>query len=251
MDRGPAREPDGDESRARGRGEIEIACRSDGTILGLRGHTYTDMGAYMRTNGAVGSRNVAQFMSGPYRIPNIDVDVTLFMTNKTPVGTYRGPGRFETDFFRERLFDMVAKDLGIDRVEFRRRNLVAEPEMPYAVATITPFESKDQFDSGDYQITLDRCLAEIGWTEKAKLQGTLIDGRYHGLALGCFIEGGAAGPKESARLVAQRGRLVSRSTWARRRSGRASRRCSRRSRPTRSRCRWIASARCFTARPPM
>ena len=181
--------------------EIEIACRRDGTILGLRGHTYTDMGAYMRTNGAVGSRNVAQFMSGPYRIPNIDVDVTLFMTNKTPVGTYRGPGRFETDFFRERLFDMVAKDLGIDRVDFRRRNLVAESEMPYAIATINPFESKDQFDSGDYQITLDRCLAEFGWDEKAKLQGRLIDGRYHGIALGCFIEGGAAGPKESARLA--------------------------------------------------
>jgi carbon-monoxide dehydrogenase large subunit len=181
--------------------EIEIACRQDGTILGLRGHTYTDMGAYMRTNGAVGSRNVAQFMSGPYRIPNIDVDVTLFMTNKTPVGTYRGPGRFETDFFRERLFDMVAKDLGLDRVDFRRRNLVAESEMPYAIATINPFESKDQFDSGDYQITLDRCLAEFGWDEKAKLQGRLIDGRYHGIALGCFIEGGAAGPKESARLA--------------------------------------------------
>jgi carbon-monoxide dehydrogenase large subunit len=181
--------------------EIEIACRRDGTILGLRGHTYTDMGAYMRTNGAVGSRNVAQFMSGPYRIPNIDVDVTLFMTNKTPVGTYRGPGRFETDFFRERLFDMVAKDLGIDRVDFRRRNLVAESEMPYAIATINPFESKDQFDSGDYQITLDRCLAEFGWDEKSKLQGRLIDGRYHGIALGCFIEGGAAGPKESARLA--------------------------------------------------
>jgi carbon-monoxide dehydrogenase large subunit len=181
--------------------DIEIACAKDGTILGLRGQTYTDMGAYMRTNGAVGSRNVAQFMSGPYRIQNIAVDVTLFMTNKTPVGTYRGPGRFETDFFRERLFDMVAKDLGIDRVDFRRRNLVAEREMPYAVATITPFESKDQFDSGDYQITLDRCLAEIGWTEKAKLQGRLIDGRYHGLALGCFIEGGAAGPKESAKVA--------------------------------------------------
>ena len=73
--------------------------------------------------------------------------------------------------------------------------------MPYAIATITPFESKDQFDSGDYQITLDRCLAEIGWDEKPKLQGRLIDGRYHGIALGCFIEGGAAGPKETARLA--------------------------------------------------
>src|SRR5256714_14866070 len=116
----------------------------------------------MRTNGAVGARNVAQFMSGPYRIPHIDVDFALQLTNKTPVGTYRGPGRFETDFFRQRLLDMVAQDLKIDRVEFRRRNLVASGEMPYPFATITPFESKYELDSGDYQMTLERCLAEIG-----------------------------------------------------------------------------------------
>ena len=181
--------------------DVEIACKRDGTILALRGHAYVDVGAYMRTNGAVGARNVAQFMSGPYRIPHIDIDVALQLTNKTPVGTYRGPGRFETDFFRERLLDMVAQDLGLDRVEFRRRNLVSQREMPYQIATITPFESKDEFDSGDYQTTLDRCLDEIKWTEKSKLAGKLIDGRYHGLALGCFIEGGAAGPKESARIV--------------------------------------------------
>ena len=181
--------------------DVEIACARDGTILGLRGHAYVDVGAYMRTNGAVGARNVAQFMSGPYRIPNIDIDVALQLTNKTPVGTYRGPGRFETDFFRERLFDIVAQDLGVDRVELRRRNLVSLQEMPYQIATITPFESKDEFDSGDYHATLDRCLAEIDWAGKSKLAGRLIDGRYHGLAIGCFIEGGAAGPKESARMV--------------------------------------------------
>jgi aerobic carbon-monoxide dehydrogenase large subunit len=181
--------------------DVEIACARDGTILGLRGHAFVDMGAYMRTNGAVGARNIAQFMSGPYRVANIDLDVSLLLTNKTPVGTYRGPGRFETDFFRERLLDMAARDLGIDQIEFRRRNLVREADMPYKVATIAPFESKDELDSGDYQVTLDRCLAEIGWTEKEKLKGKLIDGRYHGLAVCCFIEGGAAGPKESARLV--------------------------------------------------
>jgi carbon-monoxide dehydrogenase large subunit len=181
--------------------EVEIACRRDGTILGLRGHAYSDVGAYMRTNGAISARNVAQFMSGPYRIPNIDIDVALQLTNKTPVGTYRGPGRFETDFFRERLIDMAAGDLGIDRVELRRRNLVSQAEMPYTIATITPYESKDAFDSGDYQVTLARCLDEIGWAAKSELQGRLIEGRYHGLGVGCFIEGGAAGPKESARLV--------------------------------------------------
>jgi carbon-monoxide dehydrogenase large subunit len=180
--------------------DVEIACTRDGTILALRGHAHVDMGAYMRTNGAVGARNIAQFMSGPYRIANVKLQSSLWMTNKTPVGTYRGPGRFETDFFRERLLDMVAKDLRLDRVEFRRRNLIAASEMPYRMPTITPFESKDEIDSGDYRISLDRCLEEFSWAEKVKLQGRLIDGRYHGLAIGCFIEGGAAGPKETARL---------------------------------------------------
>jgi carbon-monoxide dehydrogenase large subunit len=181
--------------------DVEIACARDGTILGLRGHAYVDVGAYMRTNGAVGARNVAQFMSGPYRIANVDIDVALQLTNKTPVGTYRGPGRFETDFFRERLLDLVAQDLGLDRVDFRRRNLVSRQEMPYSLATITPFESKDELDSGDHHATLDRCLQEFGWAEKSKLAGQLIGGRFHGVAIGCFIEGGAAGPKESARMV--------------------------------------------------
>ena len=93
------------------------------------------------------------------------------MTNKTPVGTYRGPGRFETDFFRERLFDIVAQDLGIDRVEFRRKNLVAHAEMPYRLAGIAPYPHEDELDSGDYQETLDRCLKEIGWAEKIEAAG--------------------------------------------------------------------------------
>ncbi len=180
--------------------DVEIACTRDGTILALRGHADVDMGAYMRTNGAVAARNIAQFMAGPYRIGNIKLKSSLWMTNKTPVGTYRGPGRFETDFFRERLLDMVAKDLRLDRVELRRRNLIPASDMPYRIATITPFESSDEIDSGDYRLALDRCLEEFGWADKAKLQGKLIGGRYHGLAVGCFIEGGAAGPKETARL---------------------------------------------------
>ncbi len=189
--------------------EIEIACRSDGTIVGLRGHAHTDMGAYIRGNGVIGPRNVAQFLSGPYRIENVEADVTLVMTNKSPVGTYRGPGRFEADFFRERLLDMVAGDLGIDRVELRRRNLVRDDEMPYRLASITPCDADDELDSGDHGAMLERCLAEFGWTAKSELQGRLIGGRYHGIALGCFVEGGAAGPSETARLALDGDGLVS------------------------------------------
>jgi carbon-monoxide dehydrogenase large subunit len=181
--------------------DLEIACARDGTILALRGHAFTDIGAYVRTNGATASRNVSQIMSGPYCIPHVRMDVTMVVTNKTPSGTYRGPGRFEADFCRERLFDMVAADLGIDRVEFRRRNLIAESEMPYPLATVQVLDIKAECDSGDYQITLDRCLTEFKWAERAKLQGKLVDGRYHGIAVGCYLEGGGTGPRENARLA--------------------------------------------------
>jgi carbon-monoxide dehydrogenase large subunit len=181
--------------------ELEIACDNDGTIRALRGHAFTDQGAYIRTNGPTGARNIAQVLSGPYRIPHIRIDVSLMMTNKTPAGTYRGPGRYEADFFRERLFDIAAADLGLDRVEFRRRNLVAAAEMPYRLATVEPLAIESETDSGDYANTLARCLKEIDWSAKAGMQGKLIDGRYRGTAIGCYLEGGASGPKETARLL--------------------------------------------------
>ncbi|MCZ6446718.1 MAG: xanthine dehydrogenase family protein molybdopterin-binding subunit [Alphaproteobacteria bacterium] len=181
--------------------EIEIAATADGRILGLRGRSWTDNGAYIRTNGSVAPRNVAQFMSGPYDIENIALSTIQLTTNKTPAGTYRGPGRFEGDFVRERLIDLMAKDLGVDRVEIRRRNLVRETQMPYPLATITPYESATELDGGDYRELLDRCLEDFGWAEKVKLDGQLVDGRYHGIAIGCFIEGGGAGPSENARMA--------------------------------------------------
>ena len=74
---------------------------------------------------------------------------------------------------------MALDDLGIDRIELRRRNLVPKDEMPYRLATITPCDADDELDSGDHSETLDRCLAEFDWDEKSDLQGRLIDGRRH------------------------------------------------------------------------
>jgi aerobic carbon-monoxide dehydrogenase large subunit len=179
---------------------LEVACERDGTILAIRGEVHTDMGAYMRTNGAVGARNVSQFMAGPYRVPHVKIDSALWMTNKTPVGTYRGPGRFEANFFLERMIDMIAEDLGIDRIDMRRKNLITAKEQPYPIATVQPTNAVDEYDSGEYSETLERALQEIDWTRVSKLQGKLIDGKYHGVGVVCFIEGGAAGPKETARL---------------------------------------------------
>lgn len=184
--------------------ELSIACRRDGTMLGLRGTVFSDMGAYIRTNGGVVPAKAAQFLPGPYRIPNVSVSVEAFMTSKTPVGTYRGPGRFEANLFRERLIDMAAADLGLDVVEMRRLNLITEAELPYPISGLVPYEGPTSYDTGDYLQTFERALAEIGWASKHHLQGKLIDGVRHGLGLGCFVESGGAGPKENAALTLER-----------------------------------------------
>lgn len=187
--------------------KLEIACQRDGTIIGLRGALMADMGAYIRTTGGVIPSRAAQFLPGPYRIPNIEIQVEAALTNKTPSGSFRGPGRFEANFFRERLMDIAARDLGIDPIAFRRRNLITAAEMPYNYGRLVPYDTPTIYDSGDYHLTFDRCLAEIGWNDKAHLQGQLIDGRYHGLGIGCFVESGGSG-KENARISLTGDRMV-------------------------------------------
>ena len=183
-------------------GELEIACDKDGRIRGIRGTLHVDIGAYPRSNGLTAPRNVAQFLTGPYHVENIRIEAVVHLTNKMGTGTYRAPGRFEGNFFCERLIEMAAHGLGIDTIEMRRRNLIAHAQMPYSLANVDPADlyAHSECDSGDYHEALQRCLEEFDWVEKRRLQGQLIDGRYHGLAVGCFIEGGAAGPRENARI---------------------------------------------------
>ena len=180
--------------------EIELCCEKNGKIVSLKGNIHVDAGAYARTSVTTVPRNSAQFSSGPYDIPNIDVTSTVYLTNKCPIGSYRAPGRFECDFFRERIFDMVANDLGIDRIDFRRMNLVKSNQMPYPLARIDNPDRYEELDCGNYETTFDRCLKEFNWNQKVSLQGKRIDGKYHGIAVACFIEGGGAGTKETAKI---------------------------------------------------
>src|SRR6202051_1460348 len=139
---------------------------------------------------------------GIYRVPNMRITSTALLTNKTPAGTYRAPGRYEASFFCERLIELAAGDLAIDSAERRRRNLISAAEMPYKLPRLEPGgpTADTECDSGNYGEAFHRCLAAFDWAEKRQLQGQLIDGRYHGVAVACFIEGAGAGPKETARL---------------------------------------------------
>jgi carbon-monoxide dehydrogenase large subunit len=180
--------------------ELAIACDRDGTILGLRADVMVDIGAYARGTGGTVPTRCAQFLPGPYRIGNFACNVNAYVSNKTPAGTYRGPGRVEANFFRERLIDMAAADLEIDPAEFRRRNLVTAAEMPYGIGRLVSYEAPAQYDSGDYHALFERALSEIGWRDKQSMQGRDIDGWHHGVGLACFVESGAGGTKENARI---------------------------------------------------
>jgi carbon-monoxide dehydrogenase large subunit len=181
--------------------ELAIAARADGTILGLRARILADMGAYARTNGGVVPAKAAQFLPGPYRIANVTCDVHAVLTNKTPTGTYRGPGRFEANFFRERLLDLMAADLGLDPVQVRMKNLLRPAELPYALGALVPYEAPSEYDGGDYLSAFARALDASDYASLAKLNGQLVDGKLHGVGIGCFVESSGAGPSETARAV--------------------------------------------------
>ena len=180
--------------------DLEIACDRDGTIVGLRGEVAIDIGAYARGTGGTAPTRCAQFLPGPYRIPNFACKVSAYLSNKTPAGTYRGPGRFEAHFFRERLIDMAAADLGIDPADIRRRNFVTSGEMPFNTGQLVTYEGPAQLNSGDYPAVFEQALTDIGWAEKRAMQGRAIDGWYHGIGFASFAESSAGGVQERARI---------------------------------------------------
>ena len=180
--------------------DLEIACDRNGIILALRGEIFIDIGAYARGTGGTSPTRCAQFLPGPYRIPNFACKVNAYMSNKTPSGTYRGPGRVEANFFRERLIDMAASDLTIDPAEIRRRNFVTVQEMPFNIGKLVTYEPQAEFDSGNFAEVFEQALNEIGWSDKQSIQGREIDGWRHGIGFASFVESSAGGLKEHARI---------------------------------------------------
>ena len=182
---------------------LEIAAERDGTILALRGEVVADLGAYARTNGGIVPVRTVQFLPGPYRIPNFACESSIVVTNRTPTGTYRGPGRFEANFFRERMIDLMATDLGLDPAEVRLGNLLGPDELPFDIGELVPGDTGTAYADGDYPAALRRLLDEVGYEGWRTRQGeTGADGRRHGLGIACFVESSAAGPPEHAHIGA-------------------------------------------------
>jgi len=181
--------------------EIAIGLRRDGTILGIHDRFWNNMGAYVRTHGATAPNNTAGYIPGPYRVPHYRAEVTCVVTNKTPAGTYRAPGRFEATFVRERIVDMAARALGMDPAEIRRRNFIPASAMPYDLGTTT-HGSSVVYDSGDYPRLFGWALDRVGYD---KLRQTQADarraGRHVGIGLAYVVEKSGLGPWESARVL--------------------------------------------------
>jgi len=183
------------------RHRVRAAIDATGVILGLDDEFWLDQGAYVRTHGARVPEMTIAMLPGPYRIPAYRAVGHFRLTNKTPAATYRAPGRYEGTFVRERLMDVVADQLGLDRLTVRRRNLIAAAEMPFS-RPLNALGTEVVYDSGDYPLLLDKALTQIGWTAlQLELQRRRVAGELVGAGTAMFVEKGGLGPMDGTRIT--------------------------------------------------
>ncbi len=179
--------------------KVKLGVKKDGTVTAVDAEIFFDMGAYTRTHGGVPAIAASAMLRGPFRIKHYRCNVLCVLTNKTPVGTYRSPGRYEANFVRERLIDMAAHRLAMDPAEVRRRNLITFEEMPYDVGK-HPFHYM-VYDTGDFRAQFDKALERFDYrTRKAECAAAKTRGRAMGIGIGCFVETSGIGPWEYARI---------------------------------------------------
>ncbi len=179
----------------------EAAFDADGRFLAIRDKFIHDTGAYA-PYGLTVPLNSQCTLLGPYDIRNYYSEFTAVFTNKTIVTPYRGAGRQHGVFVSERLLDIAAKALGIDRVEIRRRNFIPPDAFPYQNEIIYQDFMPLTYDSGNYEPILDKAKAMIGYDQfyneiqpKARAEG-----RHLGLGIVAYVEGTGIGPYEGARV---------------------------------------------------
>lgn len=173
-------------------GYIEIGCKNDGTITGLRYNVFADLGAYHQLLTPAIPTLTGLMLSGAYKIPAIQINVTGVFTNKMATDAYRGAGRPEATYVVERAADLVAAQLGMDVVDVRRKNFPAPEEFPFKTATGL------FYDSGNYDAALQKALTMVDYKNlreeqrKAREQGRLI-----GIGVSTYVEICALGPSQA------------------------------------------------------
>jgi carbon-monoxide dehydrogenase large subunit len=173
------------------RTRAELALDDDGTLRGLRVETHAGVGGYGLGGGPAMPGWYGRLLSSQYAIPAIHCETHAVFTNTAPVHSYRGAGRPEAIYVTERIVDVAARELGVDPVEIRRRNLIAPDEFPYE----TPVGA--DYDSGDYETALDEALSAVGYDDLRDGAGEgragTGDGRLRGVGVACYVESTGGG----------------------------------------------------------
>jgi len=188
--------------------DAEIAVDGEGKILGVRGTLLHDHGAYT-ARGLTTPQGAVAALTLAYVVPAYRMGVKVALTNKVPVTPIRGAGQPQGVFVMERLLDLAARELGIDRAEIRRRNLVPASAMPYTKDFVTRGGVPVMLDSGDYPACQESALVQGGWDGFAARQAQArADGRYLGIGVANYVEGTGRGPYEQVSVrVAMNGMI--------------------------------------------
>jgi carbon-monoxide dehydrogenase large subunit len=187
---------------------MEIAVDGEGRILGLRGHLIHDQGAYALQDINL-PYNSASAVPGPYIVPTFEMEVSIIQTNKTPVSSVRGAGYPQAAYAMERLMDLVARELKVDRAEVRDRNFIPADKMPYEKPLKARSGQAIWYDSGDYPACQVKILEAADWKGFPKRQAeALKQGRYIGIGISSAVKGTGRGPFESGLVrVANTGKV--------------------------------------------
>ncbi len=180
--------------------DVEVACDEQGRVLAIRGRALHDHGAYVPYGLLLALGSVVNF-PGTYAIGAVDIAIDVVFTNAVPTTPIRGAGRPYANFILERTMDCVARNLGLDRAEVRRRNLIRKEQMPYSTGGRLPNGKPVMFDSGDYPAVLAMALENSAYQngkdrkEEAKQRGRLL-----GFGLSCYNEDTGLAPFEGANV---------------------------------------------------
>jgi carbon-monoxide dehydrogenase large subunit len=173
-------------------GDIEVAFKNDGTLTGLRYNVFADLGAYHQLLTPAIPTLTGLMLSGAYKIPAIQINITACFTNKMATDAYRGAGRPEATYVVERALDLVAADLNADPAEVRRKNFPAASEFPFHTATGL------DYDSGDYEAALNKAQSIADYAKlRAHQKAARAEGRLIGIGISTYVEICALGPSQA------------------------------------------------------
>ncbi|WP_375455756.1 xanthine dehydrogenase family protein molybdopterin-binding subunit [uncultured Methylobacterium sp.] len=180
---------------------VRAAVDADGHVTAVTLRSVTNNGAAAATLSVTPASISSAMLRGPYAIPNYRAESHSVVTNKTPLAVYRGAGHPQAVLCMELTMDRIAREMGIDRVDLRRRNMLTPADMPCDRGTAIVLAGQVVYDSGDYPGCLDRALVLAGWNDReARDTEVRARGKLPGTGIACFVEETAIGPYETGQV---------------------------------------------------